>query len=174
MAWIRRKRADHADLAPHDSASRISAYVYGNVLILAALVALSAGDLTSGRGAIIILGTGITTYLAHLLAESVGHRAHRARRASTADVIAELRNAMPIVSSTAAPALFLASAWLGWITPLVALSGAVIVTVGRMAFLGGVLARLRGEKSSLRVLLGGVALAVLCAVIAAVKMLLTH
>lgn len=174
MSWFRRKRTTHADLAPHDSSSRISAYVYGNVLILAALVALPPGDLISGRAAVIVIGTGITTYLAHLLAESVGHRAHRAERPSRAVVLAELRNAMPIVSSTTAPALFLAAAWLGWITPVIALSGAVLVTVGRMAFLGGVLARLRGEKSSLRMIFAGVGLGVLCAVIAAVKMLLTH
>ena len=174
MSWFRRKRTIHADLAPHDSASRISAYVYGNVLILAALVALSPSDLTSGKAAVIVLGTGITTYLAHLLAESVGHRPHRVGRPGRAVVLAELRNAMPIVSSTAAPALFLAAAWLGWITPVVALSGAVLVTVGRMAFLGGVLARLRGQKSSLLTIFAGVGLAVLCAAIAAVKMLLTH
>lgn len=50
----------------------------------------------------------------------------------------------------------------------------MLVTVGRMALLGVVLARLRGEKSSVRTILGGVALAAACVIVAGVKIALTH
>lgn len=55
-----------------DAASRTSAYVYGNILVLAALVPLSIADVRSGTAVLIVLGTAVSTFFAHLFAETVG------------------------------------------------------------------------------------------------------
>ncbi|GAB3124354.1 hypothetical protein [Glaciibacter psychrotolerans] len=174
MAWFRTNRQNRPSLPADDVAARTTAYVYGNLLILAALVVLNPADILDGRGMFVILGTGFSTYLAHLTSELVGHRTRRGESLGRSGIIHELRNAMPIVSSTTIPAVLLAAAWIGWLTPVAAVAVAVLVTVGRMALLGVILSHLRAEKSSLRTILAGVALAVVCVVVAAVKILLTH
>ena len=44
-------------LPPARAASRLSAYVYGNLLVLAAIVLASAGDIYEGHAVLIVLGT---------------------------------------------------------------------------------------------------------------------
>ena len=57
------------------AARRIEAYVYGNVLVLAAIIAAGTADVASGRAALLALGTAASTFIAHLLAMTVGHQA---------------------------------------------------------------------------------------------------
>ena len=53
-------------------ATRVSAYLYGDVLVLASLIALRPEDLTGTTGLAYVLGTALSTYVAHVLAEAVG------------------------------------------------------------------------------------------------------
>ncbi|MGV9858601.1 hypothetical protein ACWDTD_08100 [Gordonia sp. NPDC003425] len=99
-------------LPPRRAASRLSAYVYGNILVLAAVVAVSPHDLESGHAFWIVIGTGATTYVAHVFADLVAqgsipeaHGGSHDSAPTNADrdhVLGELRDAVPIVSSAAA------------------------------------------------------------------------
>ncbi|MCS4276883.1 MULTISPECIES: hypothetical protein [Mycetocola] len=167
-------RKNRSELSRSDAATRISAYVYGNLLVLAALVSQHPDEVAHGRAAVIVLATGFTTYLAHTFAESLGERVRYDAKPSREMVRHELRNALPIVSATTTPALLLAAAAWGWISAPLALGLAIAVTVVRMGFLGLVLGHLRNKKASLRSLLTGIGLAVACAGIAILKAVLLH
>jgi hypothetical protein len=60
------------DVAPERAESRVSAYVYGNVLVLAAVVGASPASVLSGTAVALVIGTVLSTYVAHVLAHSVG------------------------------------------------------------------------------------------------------
>ena len=154
------------------AASRASAFVYGNILVLAALVALSPGQLTTGRDVAYVLGTGLSTFIAHVVGESVGDRI-RHGNASGVRFRAHVRNSVPIASSASVPAALLAAAWIGSAPGDVALASAQTYTIGRVAFLGTVIGHYHGDRS-VRATFAGVALAAVCAVAAAIKWLLTH
>ena len=64
-------------LSAEDYASRVSAYVYGNVLILTALVPLH--NTSTSHAAMIVIGTGLSTFIAHAFAESVGRSTRSGR-----------------------------------------------------------------------------------------------
>ena len=49
---------------------RISAYIYGNILVLAALIPVTKSQETVGIA--IVVGAALSTFLAHVFAESVG------------------------------------------------------------------------------------------------------
>ncbi|UCR89425.1 hypothetical protein [Mycetocola spongiae] len=157
-----------------DAAARISAYVYGNVLILTALISQHPTDASSGRAALIVFATGLTTYLAHTFAEALGERVRTDEPPSWTLAKHELRNALPIASSTTIPVLLLVAAALGWLPPAGALLTAQLVTVIRMGLLGLILGHLRKEKSSFRSILTGILIAVAFAGIAGLKAFLTH
>lgn len=159
---------------PETGASRASAYVYGTILVQAALIALHPDDLSTSKGVLYVLGTAVSTFIAHLLSESVGTRIRHREAPSQDEIRHEIRNAVPIASAAAGPVLLLAAAWAGWIAPLAALLAAQLVTIGRMLFIGSVTEHLRGEKSSARIMSAGVALAVLSALVSGLKLLLTH
>ncbi|MCG2623297.1 DUF4175 domain-containing protein [Arthrobacter sp. I2-34] len=85
-----------------------------------------------------------------------------------------MRNALPIASSATAPALFLAAAWAGWLDAQPAWLLAQAATLFRLAMLGAAVARWRGERSPLRVVVSGIALAVVVALVSVLKFVLTH
>ena len=91
-----------ADPPREDGASRVSAYVYGNVLVMAALIALHPHDLRGPTGVLYLLGVGLSTYVAHVLGEAVGARATGGRSLDRAAVRHEVRNALPIATSAGA------------------------------------------------------------------------
>ena len=66
---IRKARRKFAELDAHDVAHRISAYTYGNFLVLAALLSVyDANAIFDGTAILYITGTGLTTYIAHVIA----------------------------------------------------------------------------------------------------------
>ncbi|CAM3091553.1 hypothetical protein PSET11_01303 [Arthrobacter ulcerisalmonis] len=156
-----------------DAASRASAFVYGNILTLAALIAVGP-DPEPLEGLLYILGTGASTYVAHMLGELVGGRVRHREGVDVHDAVQEFRNARPIASSATIPALLLGMAALGWLEPQIAWIAAQIVTLVRLALLGIAVARWRGERSSLRLIFSGIGLAVGVALVSALKYLLTH
>ncbi len=88
----------------------MSAYVYGTLLALAAVVVVDPHAIEDGSAVLIVLGTTATTFLAHVFAEIVAYRAigdvsdrtDHVRARAAAD---ELRDAVPIASSGALPAV---------------------------------------------------------------------
>ena len=65
---FRKARRKFAELDAHDVAHRISAYTYGNFLVLAALLSIhDANAIFDGTAILYITGTGLTTYIAHVV-----------------------------------------------------------------------------------------------------------
>lgn len=155
------------------AASRGSAFVYGNILVLAALIALTPEQVADPTAVAIVLGTGLSTFVAHLVGEVVGDQIREGKEPSRARLRRHVRNSAPIASSASIPAVLLAAGWLGWLPVVWALAAAQTVTIGRVGFLGAVIGHYHGERS-VRAIVSGVVLALLCAVAAALKWLLTH
>ncbi len=168
----RRRGAGH--LPRENVASRVSAYVYGNVLVMAALIALHPDELRGPTGVLSVLGVGVSTYVAHAVGEAVGLRVRQGRSLDATALRQEIRDALPIVTTAAAPAALLVLAWAELVDAAVVLVLALALVDLRLALLGSVVARVSGERSSARVFLGGVVLAVIAAAAAALKWQLTH
>lgn len=170
----RMRRSAPANLSREEAASRIQAFVYGNILVIAALVALHPADLDDRTAVAYVLGTTFSTYLAHLVAGLVGHGVRHGQRPTGADLRHELRDGWPIASSGSLALLVLLTARFGWVDPGVALKAAVLVTVARLALLGWVVARIRRAPSSWWTFVSGIVLALVCLVAALLKWMLTH
>ncbi len=95
------------NLSREDAANRITAFVYGNILVITALVALHPQDLDGPKGVAYVVGTALSTFVAHVIAESVGLRVRTDIRPQRSTVVHELRNAVPILSSATLPALLM-------------------------------------------------------------------
>nr|WP_296769249.1 hypothetical protein [Rhodococcus sp. (in: high G+C Gram-positive bacteria)] len=167
-------------LTPARAAARLSAYVYGNILVLTAVVAASPASIDDGVAFGLVLATASTTFVAHVFAEvvarsnlpeSVHGSTDSEKRESILD---EIRDAVPIASSGTVPALILALAWL-WILPTFwaqLISGGVVVF--RIATVQIVAQRLRGRPLTFRVFVAGLVTAALAAAIVLVKVAVTH
>ncbi len=172
--WPWRRRLGQTQQLPRARAARrIESYVYGNVLVLAAIIAAGTQDVAEGRTAAIALGTAASTFLAHLLAMLVGHQAeedspdgHSFRDA--------VRDGVPMATSGALPSVALALGWLGWVDPDVAWWIAVGIIGVRLISLGSVVSYLKGEPSRWKTALIGFVLAAAGVLVALLKNLLTH
>ncbi|GAB99100.1 hypothetical protein GONAM_07_00210 [Gordonia namibiensis NBRC 108229] len=155
------------------AAPRISAYIYGNILILAALIPLHLND--DFVGILILLGTALSTFVAHVFAEAVGRRVHEgAIHPTMKTMLHHLRDSVPILSSASVPCLILAMAWIGWIDPRTAQLAAEIVILLRIGGTVFVIDRLNNERPSRATLIGAAAVTVVATVIVVVKVVLTH
>ena len=160
------------DVAVGRAESRVSAYVYGNVLVLAAVVGASPGAVVSGTAVAIVAGTVLSTYVAHVLAHSIGSLfgGHAVRTA----VREHLRDAVPIISSGATPAAVLGATALGWLPALWGHALAGLIVVGRIAAIGIVYRRLSADVPLLRAWAVGAVAAGVAAVAVVLKLALTH
>jgi len=156
-----------------DAASRTSAYVYGNILVLAALVPLCIADVRSGTAVLIVLGTAVSTFFAHLFAETVGGSMRVEQLSGWRAFRHHIRDAVPVLTSGLVPTVLLALAWLNLAPHTAMVVTAEVLLIVRIGWTG-VVVGLHGEPSSLRLLLTGVALSVLGAVVVGLKVLLTH
>ena len=161
-------------LEPSNAASRISAYVYGNILVLAALIPLSFHEEHTFQGVAIVLGTAISTFIAHAFAEAVGQTVRTGNHLSRAEQMAELRNSVPVLSAAILPATLLLIGWWGLLDPQLGQLLAEITVIARIASTNYVVGRLRGEKPTRGTFLGSIALAAAATVIVAIKIVLTH
>ncbi|MBS3178445.1 MULTISPECIES: hypothetical protein [unclassified Pseudoclavibacter] len=174
-AILRRKD----DLPRARAASRLTAYVYGNIIILATLLGLVHAGENPGEGAIVVLATGGTTLLAHLIADAVGHSTRaevgdRRERTAHIEFLHELRDAVPIASAASIPAAILGVAALGVIDGETAQLVAEIVIIVRLAAMGFTVQRIRGERPSFRTFAAGVGLALIGVAISVLKANLGH
>lgn len=155
---------------------RTSAFVYGNITVLGALVAVDPHAVETGHGAIAVGATAVATLIAHIAADLVSERVRpdHVPRKPREEVTEELRDATPIATSGGIPVLFLLLGTLGILPPNIALWIGIAVVVGRLAMTGVVTERLSGRSASPAALWGGIVLAVISAVVAVGKALLTH
>ncbi len=160
------------DLTAQRAESRMSAYVYGDVLVLAATAGVSAGAVRSGAALLVVLGTVLSTYVAHVLADVVG--AVFAGHASRAMVVAEARDSVPVVSAGLPSFVLLGLGALHALAPLWAQALACAVLVLRLAAIGLVYRRLRGDTSVQHAIVFGVVVALVATAAAALKLWLTH
>ncbi|MFD5176641.1 hypothetical protein ACFWM1_12595 [Nocardia sp. NPDC058379] len=155
-----------------NAASRISAYIYGNVLILAALIPVSPS--AENVGILVVLGTAVSTFIAHSFAESVGRSVREGAPQTAADRLADLRDSLPILSSAVVPCVVLAAAAFGWLQPRTAQVLAEVVMLVRIAGIVFVIRRLQGRRPDRSTLIGAVALGCAATTVVAVKVVLTH
>ncbi|MFC0451821.1 hypothetical protein [Rhodococcus jostii] len=181
MTTMRRRVTErkHGPLPAARASARLSAYVYGNILVLTVVVAATPRTIENGAAVALVLGTTVTTFLAHVFADAVAHGsvpvdddAEPAERSSNA--LDELRDAVPIVSSGTGPAALLALGWLHVLPTAWAqlLAGGVIVF--RISTIQIVTERVRGNRLTLRLLIVGLATAALAAAIVIAKVLVGH
>lgn len=166
----------HADrtLTGEQVAARISAYLYGNIIVFATLVPLGNGSAEHGHALKLVAGVAASTYLAHVFAEIVGHHARAGESMTREEIVHELRDSQPIVSSALVPALLFAGAWPGWYSEETALLISEIYLLVRLAAIGLLVQRLRDAKPSFRTLLSGLLLGAVAAGIALIKVVLGH
>ncbi|MFD4352482.1 hypothetical protein ACFWPX_07980 [Nocardia sp. NPDC058518] len=155
-----------------NAASRITAYIYGNVLILAALIPVSPS--AEDVGIAVVLGTALSTFIAHAFAESVGQSVRQSYSPSTSQRWTDLRDSRPILSSAVLPCVILAGAAVGWIEPRTAQVLAEVAMLVRIAGIVFVIRRLQGERPDRSTLLGAVVLGCAATTVVAVKVILTH
>jgi hypothetical protein len=127
----------------------MSAASYGTVLIMAALVVVEAEDVASGWGWELITGVGVATWVAHIFAEVLGDHVRRVDAHQPHEVRNAMADGLPILISTALPAIALLLGRLGVVAPRQALWIALLVAflqlVGLGAFVGVVVT---DERSS--------------------------
>ena len=159
------------DPSPDEIADRISAYVYGNILTLAALVVLHDDEVGSGVAVAIVTGTALSTFVAHAYAESLGGAARGGEGPSWRHV---LRDSRPILSAAGVPALLMAVGAVDWMSPTACLRTAEAWVVVRLALTGFIVGRLRGLPVTLHTWIASVGLAVVAVAIVAIKVVLSH
>ena len=164
--------ARRAPLDADNAASRISAYIYGNILVLAALVPIVTGE--KYVGILVVLGTAISTFVAHAFAEMVGHSVREGTTFGPDDRRREVRNSMPILSSAVLPCVILAIGWIGWLAPSTAQLLAEIAVVIRIGGIVFVIDRLKGARPSRTSMWIALGLTVLAVIVVLVKVILTH
>lgn len=157
---------------------RLSSYIYGNITVLAAAIAVDPDAIRHGSAVWAVLGTAVLTYLAHVLSHLVAHGigadddvSEAARRESVATIA---RNANPIATSGLIPAVLYASAFAGWLPAQWAQTAALVILVVRIGMVGVFMQRFSGKRPTFLGLWGGVVLAVVAFVIGFVKVVLTH
>ncbi|MGW5381264.1 hypothetical protein [Nocardia sp. NPDC003963] len=159
-------------LDPENAASRISAYIYGNILVLTALVPVATAP--GHVGILVVLGAAASTFVAHSFAETVGDSVRHRRSATVHDRIRELRNSVPILTSAVLPCAILATGWWNWIEPRSAQILAELVVLIRIGGIVFVIGRLRGEDPGRASIMVAVLLTLVATVVVVVKIALAH
>lgn len=154
--------------------SRTSAYVYGNVLVLTAVAGVDSGSILDWTALFVVAGTTITTFLAHILAHSIGQQLGRTSEEAQLHIRDEVRDSLPIASSGSVPALMMLLGAGGIVSPLWAQLIAALIIVGRLAFLGILVEKMTARKSTFGTLWSGVVLAALSMIIVSAKIFITH
>lgn len=153
---------------------RLAAYVYGNILVLAAIVVATGKTIAAGEAALIVLITTLTTYGAHIIAHDVGQQLGRRRGEHHGHIADEMRDAAPILWSGVVPSAILLAAVFAVVPTQVTQVAAAVWVVGRRALMGYLVERLNPRRPTWRTLSGGFALALASAVVVVLKVLFAH
>lgn len=166
-------RSGHEPLDADRARSRLSAYVYGNVLVLAAVIG-TTGEEEHSHTWLVVLATALSTYAAHIFSHNVGERIGRTEADHAGHLREEIRDAVPILSSGIAPALIYAGLALHWIEAGPAETAAVALLVLRLAGTGLAVERLSNRRVSASALWAGIGFALVGGGIAYLKVIFTH
>ena len=170
-----RTRRLHKDLPVERVRSRVSAYIYGNIFVLAALFATSPESVAHWTAAVIVVAASATTFFAHVVAHNIGQAIGRTDEEDLrAQLSKEARDAVPIMTSGTVPAVLLGLGAVGWLSSGLSQLLAEAYVVVRLAGTGIIVRRLSGAASPQGGLWSGLALAGIGIVIAALKQVLTH
>ncbi|GAB2678439.1 hypothetical protein [Nocardia goodfellowii] len=161
-----------APLDRDNATSRISAYIYGNILVLTALVPVVTA--AKHLGILVVLGTSVSTFAAHGFAEAVARTVREQRGTTGTDRIRHLRNSVPILSSAVLPCVVLTAGWLGWFSPRTAQILAELAVLIRIGGIVLVVGHLRGEYPTRASVVTGVLLTLAAGGVVLVKIALTH
>jgi hypothetical protein len=165
----------HEDLPVERVRARVSAYIYGNIFVLAALFATSPEGVAHWSAVVIVVATSATTFFAHVVAHNIGQAIGRTENEELRVQLAqEARDAVPIMTSGTVPAVLLGLGALGWLAPGLSQLLAEAYVVVRLAGTGTVVRRLSDAASGQGGFWSGLALAGIGIVIAALKQILTH
>lgn len=159
-------------IEPARAESRMSAYVYGEILVLAATAGVTWDEIRSGNALLVLLGTVLSTYIAHALADIVG--AALSGHSLAGMVRHELRDSLPVASAGAPSLILLGASALGWPAAVWAQSLACAVLIVRLGLTGLVYRRLHSGISVQRGVRFGLAVALVAAVVVALKLALIH
>ena len=154
--------------------SRTSAYVYGNILVLTAVAGVDSASILDWTALFVVAGTTITTFLAHILAHSIGQQLGRTSEEAQLHIRDEVRDSLPIASSGSVPALMMFLGAVAIVPPLWAQLIAALIIVARLAFLGILVEKMTARKSTFGMLWSGVVLAGLSVIIVDAKIFVTH
>ncbi|CAM3221373.1 hypothetical protein DFJ75_4289 [Williamsia muralis] len=170
-------------LPPERAARRVEAFAYGNILVLSVIVVSDAHAVENRLAAWLVLGTTVSTFVAHIFAEWLSHGVITRREGETTgptDTLklkTVLRDSMPIITSGTLPfAVLLIGSFdvIALFDPPGAQLCAAGIVIFRIAVLGLVVERLQTTKVSWRTIGSGIGVAVLATVITIVKVVLTH
>ena len=155
--------------------SRVSAYIYGNIFVLAALFATSPESVAHWTAVVIVVATAATTFFAHVVAHNIGQAIGRTEDEELrVQLSREARDAVPIMTSGTVPAVLLGLGAVGWLPPGLSQLLAEAYVVVRLAGTGIIVRRISGDASHLPGRWSGLALAGVSVVIAALKNIVTH
>ena len=116
---------------------RISAFIYGNILVLSALVVLSPEVLRTTRGFVYVLGVGFSTFVAHVASDLFAHLLRDPDGKGLSERLrGDLRDAVPIATSAILPTVVLVAAWLGWLEADLSWAVAIGVMLVRLSHCG--------------------------------------
>ncbi len=165
------REVDEAHQIPLERArARLQAYVYGNILVLAAVVGATPEYVENGNAALVVIATTVTTYLAHVLAFAVASGLGPKPETN----VEELRDALPIISSGSLPTVLLVIAAVTDSDTRVLQLAAAAVILARLAGTGALVSRLSGQPVSSRSHWTGVVVALIAAVIVILKVQFLH
>lgn len=168
---------------PERAARRVEAFAYGNILVLSVIVVSDAHAVENRLAAWLVLGTTVSTFVAHIFAEWLSHGVIARREGETTgptDTLTlktVLRDSIPIITSGTLPfAVLLIGSFdvIALFDPPGAQLCAAGIVIFRIAVLGLVVERLQTTKVSWRTIGSGIGVAVLATIITVVKVILTH
>jgi len=163
-----------APLSRLEASGRITAYVYGNLVVLGALLTLLPEAALSWHGALTIMAAGVSTFVAHAFADLLGRRVGHGHRSVVSAALAAARDSLPIVTAAIVPIGMLAGgAWMLWPGSGVQLAAELFICA-RIGLIGATAERFRGRPSSRRFVFVGVGIAVASSLVAIAKVALVH
>lgn len=175
----RRDRRPPVGIPAERAREWLSSYVYGNITVLSAAIAVNPEQIRHGAAVGAVLATGFLTFLAHVLshvvAHGIGQSADELESPASREVVREvLTTARPIATSALIPAALYLVAWLGWVPPAWVQASAIVVLALRIGLVGLFMQRFSGTALTFRALWAGAALALVALAIGIAKVLLTH
>lgn len=159
-------------LSPQSAANRISAYVYGNILVLAALVPISLSK--SYWGIAVVAGISFSTYVAHVFSHALVQNVHAGRPLTRSERFKLLPDAMPIITSAVLPCAILATAGLRWTEPRNIQLIAEMVILLRIGMIVLVVERLQGRRPTGNTIGAALGITLVAALVVFIKVVLTH